>query len=134
MQPNLSQQDTLQHIEYDNPDLDRDDPSLLINRISSPNGQIVIVSAFGCSLVLNYSFSINDLHADVTLVTPVGSVRIINADLTPSNPSITLGGSIDGFKAEASVSFDFSSMNLTASGEVCAPLVGCKRGSVVIHV
>jgi len=131
--PTLNSADTLAHIDYQDK-IDADDPKLLRNQVSSTGGQIVIVSAFGCSLVLNYSFGPGDLNVNVTLQTPVGNITIINTDLNPQNPSITLGGSINSFKAEATVSFDFSSMVITASGEVCAPFVGCKSGSVTINV
>jgi hypothetical protein len=130
----LSKSDTLSHIEYQNKDLHLDDPNALYNKVSSPNGRIVIVSAFGCSLVLNYSFGALSLHVDVTLETPVGSVRLANADLDPSNPTIKVGGSIGPFKAEVTVNFNFSTMVLSATGEVCAPLLGCKKGSISIHV
>lgn len=132
-QTETTDQDTLSHIEYQDR-IDADDPALLRNQVSSTNGQIVIVAAYGCSLVLNYSFGPGDLNVNVTLQTPVGNVTLINTDLNPNNPSITLGGSINSFKAEATVSFDFGSMQLTASGQICAPILGCKSGSVTIHV
>src|SRR5512133_4389174 len=125
MKPTISREDTLSQISYSGNVIKADDPSLLRNQVSSTDGRVVIVSAFGCSLVLNYSFGALDIHVTVVLETPVGSITIINVNLDPTNPTIKLGGIIDSFKAEASVSFSFSSLELTATGEICAPLVGC---------
>jgi hypothetical protein len=130
----LLKEDSLAHIQYANPNLTADDPKLLINQVSSISGRITIVSAFGCSLVLDYAFGALSLHVTVTLVTPVGNVTIVNAELDPSNPTVSLGGSIGPFKAEANVSFNFSDMVLSVSGQVCAPFVGCKKGSTTLHV
>ena len=129
-----TKEDTLAHIDYQDANLKVDDPNLLVNKVSSTGGQIVIVSAFGCSLVLNYSFGAMSLQVTVVLQTPVGSITIINAELDPNNPTVNLGGSIGPFKAEATVSFNFGTMVLSVSGQVCAPLVGCKTGSASIHV
>jgi hypothetical protein len=130
----FTQTDTLVHIGYDNEQQKIDDPAALHNQVSSTGGRIVIVSAFGCSLVVEYSFTATGLNIQLILETPVGSVTIASTTLNPSNPSITVGGSIGPFKAEATVSFDFATMTLTASGEVCAPFAGCKKGSITIHV
>lgn len=126
--------DTLAHIGYENEHQKTDDAAALYNQVSSTAGRIVIVSAFGCSLVVVYSFTATGLNIQLILETPVGNVTLANTTLNPSKPSITVGGSIGPFKAEATVSFDFKTMTLTASGEVCAPLVGCKKGSVSIRV
>jgi hypothetical protein len=134
MKPTISREDTLPHVAYSEHAIDADDPNNLFNQVSSTAGRIVIISAFGCSLVLNYYFEAAGLHVDVTLETPVGNKTLINADLNPSNPEICVGGSINGFKAEACVALDFSTMELVASGEVCAPVLGCKKGAVTIHV
>lgn len=83
---------------------------------------------------LYYSFGPLSLQINIVLETPVGNVTLFSGALNPTTPTITIGGSIDYFKAEATVSFDFSTKVLTASGEVCAPIVGCKSGSVSIHV
>lgn len=134
MQPTFSKQDTLSDIEYDNPDLDREDPNLLANQVSSISGSITIIAAFGVALVLDYSVSLSGINIQIVLKTPVGSKVLVNVELTPSKPSITVGGSIDGFKAKATVSFDFGTKVLSAEGEVCAPLVGCKKGKVSVHL
>jgi hypothetical protein len=134
MKPQLYEEDTLIHIEYSGDVIQVDDPSLLRNQVSSTEGQIVIVAAFGCSLVLEYSFGAINLKVRVVLKTPVGNVTIISVHLDPEHPSIKLGGSIDGFKAEAAVSFNFSNFELAATGEVCAPVLGCKRGSAHVKV
>ncbi|WP_404336678.1 hypothetical protein AB2M62_19960 [Sphingomonas sp. MMS12-HWE2-04] len=129
-----SQQDTLSNIAYENELLDAADASLLRNQVSSTDGQIVIVSAFGCSLVFNYSFGSDAIDISIVLQTPLGNETLASGTLNPNNPSITVGGSIGSFKAQATVSFDFGTMVFTASGEVCAPIVGCKKGSISVHV
>ncbi|GGA06743.1 MAG: hypothetical protein COW16_10195 [Sphingomonadales bacterium CG12_big_fil_rev_8_21_14_0_65_65_10] len=133
MKPQMAEKDTLSHIDYGEK-IDADDPKLLRNQVSATDGRIVIVSAFGCSLVLNWSFGADGVHVQVVLETPVGSVTIIDTTLNASKPSITLGGSIDSFKAEATITFDFSNLELSGTGEVCAPIVGCKKGSFSIKV
>lgn len=130
----LSQEDTLPHIDFANDQMDAEDPNALRNRVSSVDGQITIVAAFGCKVVLNYSFTTSALNVSLVLETPVGNVTLGSGTLNPSNPSFTIGGSINGFKAEATVSLDFSSLVLTAQGEVCAPFLGCKKGQVSIHL
>lgn len=126
-------EDALSHIDYEEK-IDADDPESLRNRVASVDGRIVIVSAFGCSLVLYYSFNITSISIQVKLETPVGSKTIVDVELNPSNPSITLGGSLNSFKAEVTVAFDFGTMVLSATGEICAPFVGCKKGSISLHV
>lgn len=134
MQPTLSKEDTLSHIDYDNKDLDHNDPNLLSNQVSAVSGSITIVAAFGVSLVLDWEVGLSEISIRIVLKTPVGSKSLISVELTPTNPKVKVGGSIDGFKAEAEVSVDFSTKKLTASGEVCAPLVGCKKGSVSVNL
>jgi|SRR5690606_6831552 hypothetical protein len=134
MSVQLTKDDSLSHISFANDQLDPDDPKALRNQVAAIDGSITIVAAFGCKLVLNWSFTTTALNISLVLDTPVGSITLGSASLNPSNPTFSIGGSIDSFKAEATVSFDFSSMTLTASGEVCAPLVGCKKGSISVNV
>ena len=134
MKPTLTKSDNLASISYENENLDVNDQSMLRNQVSAADGSITIISGFGCSLVLNWSFSSTAININVVLQTPVGGITLINATLDAQNPSITFGGSVGPFKAEGTVSFDFSAMTLTASGEVCAPFAGCKSGSVTIGV
>jgi hypothetical protein len=130
----ISTTDTLPHIRYADESAIADNPNSLRNRVSSTDGRLVIVSAFGCSLVLNYSFATNGINVNVTLETPIGSVVILNGELTTTNPSITLGGSIGNFKAEATISFEFETLTLNAQGEICIPLIGCKSGGFSIRL
>ena len=134
MQPTFSKQDTLSDIEYDNPDLDREDPDLLVNQISSISGTITILAAFGASLVLDYRASLKAINFQIVLQTPVGSKVLASGELTRSDPTVTVGGSIDSFKAKATVSMDFLTAVLTAEGEVCVPVIGCKKGKVSIRL
>ena len=142
--PQTTQNDLLPHIKYQQEPAQGASPQSmaaaappaqsLAARASSTDGSITIISAFGCSVVLNYSLSTSEIDVSLVLKTPVGSVTLGHASLNPQNPSITLGGSIGSFKAEATVSLDFSTLVLTAKGTVCAPFVGCKSGQVQIHL
>lgn len=134
MQAQTTSTDKLPHLTYQNEHLKLDDPSLLRNQVSSTNGQITIIGAYGCSLVLDYSFGAMSLTVGIALQTPVGSVTLINGTLGPNKPTLTAGGSVGSFKAEATVSFDFGTKILSASGEICAPFVGCKSGGTQVHV
>ncbi|RZL68880.1 MAG: hypothetical protein EOP66_18145 [Sphingomonas sp.] len=89
MATELSTTDTLGEISYENDALEIDDPQALYNKVSSTNGEIVIVSAFGCSLVVIYSFTAQGLNIQLVLKTPVGSVVLANVTLNPAHPSIT---------------------------------------------
>lgn len=101
----------------------------LHDQVSAIRGQIVLIAAFGCSVVLSYDVQATMIQVDLTLQTPLGNVSLGHAQLDPQHPSITLGGSVAGFKAEVTLSFDFSTLELTGTATVCAPFVGCKKGS-----
>ena len=134
MKTHSTQTDNLAHIKYENENIDIDDVKSLRNQVSSTDGRIVIVAGFGCSLVLTYSVSFSGVNVSLVLETPVGNVTIGSGTLDASHPSITVGGSIGKFKAEATISFDVGTKVLNAAGEVCVPVLGCKKGGISLHL
>ncbi|PYQ27007.1 MAG: hypothetical protein DMF56_21900 [Acidobacteria bacterium] len=58
--------------------------------------------------------------------------RIGGGVINPSNPSITIGGSVAGFKAEVKLTADFTKNQVTYNITLCAPIVGCKNYSGVL--
>ncbi len=133
-----TQDDLLPHIAYQDTQALQSSGSgqarNLSETVASPSGRIVIVSAFGCSLVLNWQFTSSAVQVTLTLETPVGSATLGSATIDPSNPTVTIGGSVGGFKAEATLSFNFSTLVLSFSAQVCAPFLGCKSASGSLHL
>jgi hypothetical protein len=88
---------------------------------------------------INWSFGPLTINACLDLSVPSVSVAVTllgvtlaSCTLSPSNPGCTIGGSVDGFKAEVTLGFQTSPLALTISGQLCAPIVGCKSFSVTI--
>ena len=73
-------------------------------------------------------FGVPSVSVTATLL----GVVVAGCTLTVSNPSCTFGASVDGVKAEVTVTFQPSPPTLTISGEVCY-IVGCKKFSHTIH-
>ncbi len=65
----------------------------------------------------------------ITIEVYLAGVRIGGGTINAQNPSITIGGSVAGFKAEVTLKADFSKDNVTYSITLCAPIVGCKNYS-----
>lgn len=61
----------------------------------------------------------------ITVEIYLAGVRIGGGTINPSNPSITIGGSIAGFKAEVTLAADFTKKQVTYNVTLCAPFVGC---------
>lgn len=103
-------------------------------RVASTSGSVTIISYHGCSLVLSYSISGSAINVSVVIKTPIGSATIFQKSLNLSNPSFTFSGSKFGFKFSVTVSFNFSTLMLTAKGTVCVPILGCKSGEISVHL
>jgi hypothetical protein len=69
---------------------------------------------------------------EITVKVYLAGILIGSGTINPSNPSITIGGSALGFKAEVTLTADFSKRQVTYKIEVCAPIVGCKAYSGVL--
>ena len=82
--------------------------------------------------VLSVQACIDTSVPSVSLTVTLAGFQLANCTLSPSNPSCTVGGSVDGFKAEVSITFDPNAPSITISGQLCAPFVGCKSFSVTI--
>lgn len=68
------------------------------------------------------------------LKTPVGDVDLGSITLSTEHTTATIGGSITGFNAEATFTFNYSQLRLEICAKACAPLVGCTSGCITIHV
>ena len=68
------------------------------------------------------------IKIDVTLL----GVQLASCDLNLSNPDCTIGGSVDGFKAQVSLGLLTNPLRLSINAELCAPIVGCKTWRTTI--
>jgi hypothetical protein len=67
---------------------------------------------------------------DTTALTLTGTVSLLGVTLdhfalNEQNATDTIGGSIDGFKAEATLTVTFADHKWGIQAELCAPIVGC---------
>ena len=97
------------------------------------------VSLSGCVTILHvievcYSISGDAIKITAKLKTPLGDVELGSVTLDPQHTTAKLGGSLDGFKAEVTLTFDYSKLSLEICGKACAPIVGCTSGCTTIHV
>jgi len=73
------------------------------------------------------------IHGCVDLAGPTVSVEVTLLGITlahcelslANHQSCTIGGSVDGFKAELDLSLADNPLQLTIDGQLCAPVVGC---------
>jgi hypothetical protein len=72
--------------------------------------------------------SVPSVSVEVTLL----GQKIGSCVLSPSKQDCSIGASIDGFKAEVKLALQTNPLALVISGQICAPLVGCKSFSVTI--
>jgi hypothetical protein len=63
---------------------------------------------------------------EVTVAVYLLGVRIGGGKLDVQNSSLTIKGSITGFKAEITLSANFPKQLIEYKAEVCVPLGGCK--------
>jgi hypothetical protein len=61
----------------------------------------------------------------VTVTVTLFGTVILRRVLDATNPTVTVGGSVDSFKAQVTVTLDLGRGVVSISGEFCAPLVGC---------
>lgn len=60
----------------------------------------------------------------ITFSVYLASVRIGGGTINPTNPSVTVGGSVDGFKAEATIAADFAARRATYHIDLETPIGG----------
>lgn len=74
------------------------------------------------SIEFCYDLSVPSISASVKLLGVILGTCMIN----PNDPKCTLSGSVDGFKAEATIDVNFGEKKITLIVELCAPVIGCK--------
>jgi hypothetical protein len=105
-------------------------PVLSAEQVASPAGCITLLGV----IEICYQVAHNAIDITVYLTTPIGKILIGHIHLDPQHPSVTIGGGVDGFKAEVTATFDFGTHVLKLCGKACAPFVGCKSGCTEIHL
>lgn len=105
----------------------------LSSKVASIKGCITIITIGVASLEGCYAFSGDEVKVSAVLKTPLGNIDLGSAALDINNPKFTIGGSIDGFTAEASFAFHFSNLSLEICGKLCAPFAGCTSGCTTIN-
>jgi len=79
---------------------------------------------------IDYSWSLNPPEFDFTAY--LLGVQIGSGTINAQNPSITVGGSVDGFKAEAKVTLGMNPLQIVIVLTICAPFVGCYSKTITI--
>jgi hypothetical protein len=105
-------------------------PHHLAARASSTGGCITLLGM----IQVCYTLSADEVKISVELKTPLGDVSLGSATLNASNPSVTLGGGIFGFKAEVTISINFQTLELKLCGKLCVPIGGCTSGCTSVHL
>ena len=83
--------------------------------------------------VLKVCAKISGNNIDITV--SLAGIEIGHAVLNANNPSITIGGSEMGFKAEVTITLEVKlPPALEICGTVCVPILGCKKGCVNLHL
>jgi hypothetical protein len=72
--------------------------------------------------------------ASVLIEATLAGIKIASCDLNLSKPDCTIGGSIDGFTAQASLALQTNPLALRIDAKVCVPIAGCKSWSVTIPI
>jgi len=68
------------------------------------------------------------LSVEVTLL----GVTLANCDLSLQHQNCTIGGSIDGFKAQLDLVLSDRPLQLAIDGQLCAPFAGCETLHTVV--
>jgi hypothetical protein len=108
-------------------------PETFAARASAINGCVTVITIGVASVEVCWQLSGDEVIITSELKTPLGNVELGRCVISPSDPHCTVGASIDGFKAEVTLTANFSNLTLTIEGTACAPIVGCATGSVTIH-
>ncbi len=81
------------------------------------------------------SFSVSELKIDYSIDVSALSIRfqitlagvnIGGGTIDPSHPTMTIGGGVAGFKAEVTITADFTNKEVEHTTELCVPGLGCK--------
>jgi hypothetical protein len=63
------------------------------------------------------------ISVDVELL----GISLASCSLSQANQSCKVGGSVDGFKAEVTLTFESGPPRLGIKGQLCAPIAGCDQ-------
>ena len=83
--------------------------------------------------ILTIEYCHNLPVSSVSVTVKLLGVTLGTCSLDTNNPQCTVGGSVDGFKAEVTTQVDFTQHTITLTVELCAPIVGCKDYSTTLH-
>ena len=82
--------------------------------------------------VLTIKYCVDLSVPQISVEIYLSGVKIGGGTINPSNPTITIGGGALGFKAEVTLSADFSKDQVSYKITLCAPFVGCKDYSGIL--
>jgi hypothetical protein len=105
-------------------------PKTLAGRVVATSACITLLSVIEvCWRVTN-----DEIILTATLKTPLGNIPLGEATLSAANNTATLSGSIDGFKAEVTITLNIAGLSLEICGKACAFLAGCAEGCTTISL
>ena len=96
-----------------------------------PSAMQQFCNSFSVS-VLTIKYCLDLAVPQITIEVYLAGIKIGGGTINTSNPSITIGGSALGFKAEVTLAADFSKNQATYKVTLCAPIVGCTDYSGVL--
>ncbi len=74
---------------------------------------------------LRIDYSIDLSKPEISATVFLCGISIGGGTINPSNPKITIGGGVAGFKAEVTLEANFAKQEIDYTAEVCAPIIGC---------
>ncbi|MDP2712539.1 MAG: hypothetical protein Q8O56_15090 [Solirubrobacteraceae bacterium] len=77
---------------------------------------------------------VNSDPLGVRLCVDLFDVALAHCTLSPASPSCTVGGCLEGYRAELTVTLNQHPFSLTITGTLCAPVAGCKSFNVTVPV
>jgi hypothetical protein len=82
--------------------------------------------------VLTIKYCVDLAIPQISVEIYLAGVKIGGGTINPNNPSITIGGGALGFKAEVTLTADFTKNQVTYKITLCAPFVGCTDYSGIL--
>jgi hypothetical protein len=82
--------------------------------------------------VLTINYCVDVSVPQVTFTVTLLGVQIGSGTLNAQNPTVTIGGSVSGFKAQVTLSADLSKKQITYDITLCVPIAGCKQFTGVL--
>jgi len=78
-------------------------------------------------------YSVDLSVPQVTFSVLLNGTNIGGGTLNTQNPSVTVGGSVSGFKASVTLTANFSASNITYALTACVPIIGCANYSGTLY-